>query len=45
MVSEQLALVESIADPELTLGLSIGFIAVKQVTAEISAILRVAGKI
>ena len=43
MVSEQLAMMESIADPELTLGLSIGFIAVKQVTAEISAILRVAG--
>ena len=42
MVSEQLAMMESIADPELTLGLSIGFIAVKQVTAEMSAILRVA---
>ena len=42
MVSEQLALIESIADPELTLGLSVGFIAVKQVTGEMSAILRVA---
>ena len=42
MVTEQLALIESIADPELTLGLSIGFIAVKQVTGEMSAILRLA---
>jgi hypothetical protein len=42
MVSEQLALIESIADPELTLGSSVGFIAVKQVTGEMSAILRVA---
>ena len=42
MVTEQLALIESIADPELTLGLSVGFIAVKQVTGEMSAILRVA---
>jgi len=42
MVSEQLALIESIADPELMLGLGVGFIAVKQVTAEMSAVLRVA---
>ncbi len=42
MVTEQLALIESIADPELTLGLGVGFIAVKQVTGEMSAILRVA---
>ena len=32
LVSEQLALIESIGDPTLTLGLSTGFISVKQVT-------------
>ena len=42
MVTEQLALIESIADPELMLGLSVGFIAVKQITGEMSAVLRVA---
>ena len=42
MVSEQLALIESIADPKLTLGLSLNFISVKQETGEMSAVLRVA---
>ncbi len=42
MVSEQLALIESIADPKLTLGLSINFISVKQETGEMFAVLRVA---
>ena len=42
LVSEQLALVESLADPALALGLSINFISVKQELGEISAILRVA---
>ncbi len=42
MVSEQLALIESIADPKLTLGLSLNFISVKQETGEMSAVLRAA---
>ena len=42
IVSEQLALIESIADPNLTLGLSLNFISVKQETGEMSALLRVA---
>jgi hypothetical protein len=42
LVSEFLALLESIADPELTLGLSLNFISVKQETGELVAVLRVA---
>lgn len=42
VVAEQLALIESIGDPTLTLGLSTNFISVKQETGEISAVLRVA---
>ena len=42
LASEQLALVESIADPTLTLGLSTSFISVKQESGEMNAVLRVA---
>jgi len=42
LVSEYLALLESIGDPELTLGLSINFVSVKQEMGELAAVLRVA---
>jgi class 3 adenylate cyclase len=42
LVTEQLTLIESLADPALTLGLSTNFISVKQTSGEMSAVLRVA---